>query len=212
MPMRLRATASLFAGTLVAAGMAHGAGLKPFARDDEWTFVQTRTEPGHAATSHTIRFGTPLRKANGDAVLAWAKAVMADGQVVWQPIGTLPPTQCLRDFVGRSDLGLANSCGNGLRLGAQWQASSVMPGDEELLDLVALREEEIRVGAGTFRAVRIEGKGQRRFSDRPPETLTVTYWFAPQAKAMVRTVREYRGTSGALTIRIVEEMTAYKVN
>lgn len=200
-------TAALFMGAA-----AQAADLKPFARNDEWTFVQTRTQAGRAPASNEIRFSTPFRKSNGDVVLAWAKAVLDSGQVVWQPIGTLPPTQCLRDFVGRTDLDLGDSCSGGLQLGAAWQSRSVMPGDQEWLQLVATKEEDIHVAAGTFHAIRIEGKGERSFSDRPPEALAVTYWFAPQAKAMVRAVREYRTAAGALTLKINEEMTAYKVN
>jgi hypothetical protein len=41
--------------------------------------------------------------------------------------------------------------------------------------------------------------------------VTVRYWFAPQAKAMVRTLREYRAADGALVMKIAEEMTAVQV-
>lgn len=202
---------SLVLGAIFLCCSAHSVELQQFSAGDEWTFLQSRTEAGQADTANEIRFSMLFKKKNGDIVLGWTKAIADAGQVVWQPIESLPQTICLRDFVGRTNLDLVNSCNQGLKVGVEWKSRIDADGVQEQIEFVATGEEVLNVAAGTFHAIKIQGKGQRTSPRNRPENLAVTYWFGSQAKAMVRSVREYRTPDGALIMRITDELTAVKV-
>lgn len=197
----------------IVSAAAQGAALKPFAHNDEWTFVQSRSGPGITEPDNEIRLSFPLaKKQNGDLLLTVVTAVTAKGEVIRKPIGMVPAGVCLRDFLGRSNLGLANSCQDGLAIGAHWQNRSEDDDGEENIQFLAAGDELVTTPAGTFKTIKIEGLGERTSPRHPAESVVVRHWFCPQAKAMVRTTREYRSADGALVMKITEDLTALKVN
>ncbi|WP_141758565.1 hypothetical protein [Duganella sp. HH105] len=190
---------------------AHSVELQEFAPNDEWTFLQLRAEPGKPDASNEIRFSMLFKKKSSDMILGWAKAITDSGQVVWQPIESLPETNCLRDFVGRTNLDLANSCKEGLRVASNWK-SEIKAGDVlEQIDFVTVGEEIVDVKAGTFQTIKIQGKGKRTSLGKRVEDFSVTYWFAPKAKAMARSIRDYRTLDGAPIIKITDELMSVKI-
>ncbi|MRW83861.1 hypothetical protein GJ698_07095 [Pseudoduganella sp. FT26W] len=203
---------SVMLGMMFFCGLAYGVELQEFSPNDEWTFLQLRTEPGKPDVSNEIRLSMLFKKKSGDMMLGWAKAITASGQVIWQPIESLPATNCLRDFVGRTNLDLVNSCKEGLKVGSEWK-SEIKAGDVlEQIDFIVVGEEVINSKAGTFQAIKIQGKGKRTYQGINLEKFSVTYWFAPKAKAMVQSVREYRTLDGAPIIKISNELISVNVN
>lgn len=202
---------SVVLGMMFFCNLAHSVELQEFAPNDEWTFLQLRTAPGKPDASNEIRFSMLFKKKGGDMILGWAKAITDSGQVVWQPIESLPETNCLRDFVGRTNLDLANSCKEGLKVASAWK-SEIRAGEVlEQIDFVAVGEEVIDVKAGTFQTIKIQGNGKRTSLGNELEDFSVTYWFAPKAKSMVRSIREYLTPNGVAVIKITDELTSVKV-
>lgn len=210
MPRRL---ASLIAFVFsVVVTICHAQELKPFAAKDEWTFRRESTYPGSPPVTNKVRFSTLFKNKNGDNVIAWVRAVSADGQILWQPLGTIPAAVCVEDFVGQTNLDLSNSCNDGLTAGREWQSRSGYLGATEQITFTVIGNEAIEVTAGRFNALKIIGIGKRLNPDKRTDTLAVTYWFVPELKAMARTTREYRSTDGKLRAKFTEELETAKVN
>ncbi len=190
---------------------AQNIGLKPLIKDDEWTFLQQSAKPGKPVVYNEIRLIAISKKKNGDTVLGFARAVTNTGQVIWQPMEPLPASVCLRDFVGRSNLDLAESCKEGLTLGQEWKSGHDDEDVSERIRFVVTGRETIIVPAGQFDAIKIQGTGKRTSPIDSPVDVTVNYWFAPDAKAMARSISEYRSADGALLITTSEELTAVSV-
>lgn len=186
--------------------------LKPLNGTEEWTYQQQRVEPGRPVQSNQVRFSSAFKKKNGDTVLFWARAITDAGQVVWQPLQTIPAASCVQDFLGKTDLGLPYVCADGLRPGDTWASTIQATPATEQISFVTGGEETLTTPAGTFQTLKIEGKGKRTSPGKPAEDLRVTYWFAPEAKAMVRTVREYRSLKGAPIMTLTDELTAVKLD
>jgi hypothetical protein len=203
---------SVVFGMMFFCSSAYSVELQKFAPNDEWTFMQFRAEPGKPDASNEIRFSMLFKKKSGEMILGWAKAITESGQVVWQPIESLPETNCLRDFVGRTNLDLANSCKEGLKVASDWKSEIKASDVLEQIDFVAVGEEIVDVKAGTFQTIKIQGKGKRTSLGKRPEDFSVIYWFAPKAKAMVRSIREYRTLDGVPIIKITDELVSVKIN
>lgn len=74
-------------------------------------------------------------------------------------------------------------------------------------DLAVVGWEDVTVPAGTFRALRIEGRGKAWRYDRPATFVqTTTYWYAPAIGRHVKYVYENPSR------RIGEELTSYRLN
>ena len=54
------------------------------------------------------------------------------------------------------------------------------------MEVAVKSQEKVRVAAGEFEALRIEGVGYMNFSTGGSRRVQVTYWYAPAAKAIVR--------------------------
>jgi len=202
----------LAVGLLGSSCFAQNVELLPFEAKDEWTFIQERTEPGKPLQSLEVRFSTMLKNKDGEFVLGVLKAITQDGQLIWQPIGKLPGRSCLRDFLSETDLGLTDACTAGVGIGDKWQSIEPSNGGTERLKFEAVGREPITVRGRAYDVIKIVGKGEKTTPQRESEDMIVTYWFAPDAKAMVRAERAYYSKKGKLLIKFVDEMSVAKLN
>ena len=81
-------------------------------------------------------------------------------------------------------------------------------------------QEEVTVGAGTFRAMRIESQwevakvlnaGKSPLKYGPPQRYQFTYWYVPETKTMAKTEREFRNSAGVVDMRSTDELEAFRV-
>jgi len=186
---------------------AQNLNIKPFSKKDAWTFRQHRTDVAGKVEINDISFSTLYKKANGEVLPFWASAMTDTGQMIWQPLDPIPETRCVQDFVGQSDLNLPDACTNGLAKGREWLSTSDDRDEREELRFVVVGTDIVDVPAGRLNAIKIRGTGQRLKAAQPSENITITYWFAPEVKAMGRVIREYRTVEGNPVITIMEELT-----
>jgi hypothetical protein len=185
-----------------------------FVKKDEWVFEQVRETPGKKQEINSeIRF-TVMKLA--DTWIAHAIAVTDEKVPVWDLKWKLPLSSCIQDFVGQSDLGLLVSCGTPLSIGLTWDDETISGNEKTVSKYVVESQEDIRVMAGHFAAVRIIEAGkifqqQTAGPDRLKLTFKTSYWFSHDAKAFVRIVREYRAPAGTRQLLISEELKSYKV-
>ncbi|MBC3917536.1 hypothetical protein H8L32_08645 [Undibacterium sp. CY18W] len=203
---------SIFFGAMFICCSTHSAELIPFSANDEWIFIQKISQAGRPDISNEIKFITPFKNDNGENVIFLAKAAKDIGQVIWQPVARLAASICVQDFVGKTDLGLTNSCSKGLKTGSEWQVKIDYKSAQDQIKYIVGSDEIVKVPAGTYHAIKIQGVGTHKSLNESPENITVAYWFSPEVKAMVQTIREYRSADGKLLSTITEELKEVKVN
>lgn len=182
---------------------------------DEWEFQQVRERiGGKVEVNPEIRFSVLKLRENW---IGFGKAITDDQQIIWEPLWVLPQSRCVQDFLGRSDLGLLASCAVPLTFGLTWRNEEV-DGDEVTKSNFKVEAvEEVSVKAGKFLTVRVvetadifatePGNSRQQLSAR----VRTKYWFSHDAKAFVRTIREYSSPKGKLDLRITEELKSFKV-
>ena len=101
-----------------------------------------------------------------------------------------------------------------------WNTEETDKGVRTVQRHLVIGPEEVTVGAGTFRAIKIESRWEVAKIDNPgksparyaaPQRYQFTYWYAPAAKTMVKTEREFRDAAGAVEMRSTDELEAFRV-
>lgn len=191
---------------------APAADLKAFVANDSWTFRQEVRDRGVVQETKDINFSVIRKSPNGESLLAFAQAIMDNGQSIWSPVGWIPATSCVQDFVGNSDIGLKNSCGDALAAGREWQSSTNSEGVKQELTFRVVGNEEIEVLGKKFRATKIQGTGVQFNRSKKSQGLSLTYWFVPELKAVGRMARELRAEDGTVLSSVSEELVAAHLN
>ena len=79
------------------------------------------------------------------------------------------------------------------------------------MKLEVLGSERIRVPAGEFMAIKVEGVTNTYKNTYASQSLKLTYWYAPQVKRTVRLIREMRSDHLASRQEEIYELASYKL-
>lgn len=118
------------------------------------------------------------------------------------------------DFFGTGSLGITNSCATTFSPGMDWTTENVVKGKRVLQRYEVVDTELITVAAGSFQAVKIEAywHGADAKGAAPKPTHHMTYWYAPEARAMVKVQREFLNTRGKVESHATEELERFRQN
>lgn len=105
----------------------------------------------------------------------------------------------------RKKMGSKSTCPIALTLGETWESERT----QERYKVLA--SEEIEVPAGKYHTVKIDGLrtvteiGQQGAPNKMTSYHTI-YWYAPELKGMAKVEREFPDESGALNMKLTEEL------
>lgn len=188
---------------------------------DTWSYKRTVTMPSDAPQTRVI-FKIEGR-APGEQLQVRSLAAEFNGKrpMVWIKAGLIGADTCLVDFYGGGTLGLDNTCATFLTEGMDWDSEVTEKGVRTRRHHEVIGTEEIKVGAGSFNAIKISAKWEvaklstetRGKSGKPgheaAERYNFVYWYAPETRSMVKVEREFRNAAGAIESRVVEELISY---
>lgn len=184
----------------------------PVVAGQTWTFKQVLKTPAGVTESRTIFRVAP---AAGDRLQVESMPAQLNGRpTVWRKRQPIDNDSCMVDFFGTGSLGITDSCATTFTPGMDWTTENVIKGVRVMQRYQVLDTEMMTVAAGAFQTVKIEafweaGKGKAR-AGKP--THHVTYWYAPETRAMVKVHREYLNASGAVESESTEELERYRPN
>ncbi len=213
------AIALLLASTLSHAGEIPEPAQEPVSIGDSWTFKRT----GKGETTHLSRIIFKIARQSADSqyqVQSLAGEVSGKVPTTWRDAGKIDMDSCMIDFFGGGTLGITHSCSTSFAPGMDWNTEQTDKGVRTLQRYQVIGLEEVTVGAGTFRATRIESQwevsnvlnpGRKPLKYGAPQRYQFTYWYAPETKTMVKTEREFRNSAGVLEMRSSDELEAFRV-
>lgn len=181
---------------------------QPVAAGQTWTYKRVTKTPAGSTESRTI-FRIAAHGQGGRLVIESLPAQLTGRPTVWHKGATIDSDSCMVDFFGTGSLGILQSCSTTFVPGMDWTTEDVVKGTRlqqryEVLDL-----EQVTVPAGSFNAVKIEGHWSTARAGGKP-THHVTYWYAPQARAMVKVHREFLNSRGAVESETMEELQNFR--
>lgn len=217
-------TSILAIALVLASAVSHGAEFPepvqdPVSIGDSWTFK--RVAKGQSVNESRIIFKIAQQGANNQYVIqSLPGEVSGRGPTAWRNAGKVDMDACMIDFFGGGTLGITNSCNTRFTPGMDWNTETTDNGVRTTQRFEVMEQEEVTVGAGTFRATKIEshwevakvlnpGKSPLKYA--APLRYQFTYWYVPDTKTMVKTEREFRNAAGAVDVRSTDELQAFRV-
>lgn len=192
---------------------------QPVSIGDSWTFK--RTAKGQSIVVSRTIFKIAEQAPNNKYIYQSMRAEI-DGirPANWRNAGKIDMDSCMTDFFGGGSLGITNTCKTTFVPGMDWTTEETVNGVKTSQRNKVIGPEEVTVGAGSFQAVKIESHwdvtrvlnpGRTPAKYGATERYYFVYWYAPEAKTMVKTEREYRTGSGAVTSRATDELDAFRL-
>lgn len=220
MKTTIGAIALLLSTSLAHAGATSDLANQPVSVGDSWTFLRVATG---AATvqNRTIFKITGSAPDNQLVYKSLPGAVNGIGPALWRKGGTVDASACMIDFFGGGTLGILNSCNTTFRPGMDWQTEDVENGVRTTQRYEVIGTEEVSVPAGSFKAIKIEAHwevakvlhpGKTPVQTGTPQRYHFKYWYAPETKTMVKTVREFYNLGGALASRTTDELQTFRLS
>jgi hypothetical protein len=192
---------------------------EPMSIGDSWTFK--RVSKGENANQSRIIFKIARQGPDNQYVYqSLSGEVSGRTPTTWRNAGKLDMDTCMVDFFGGGSLGITHSCNTPLVPGMDWNTEETDKGVRTIQRYQVIGQEEVTVGAGTFRATRIESQwevakvlnpGKSPLKYGPPQRYQFTYWYVPETKTMAKTEREFRNSAGAVDMRSTDELEAFRV-
>ncbi len=209
---------------LLASALAHSTDMldeaqKPVSIGDSWTFKRVAT--GQATVPSRVIFKIAQQGPDNQFIFQSLNGeVTGRAPTPWRNAGQVDTDTCMIDFFGGGNLGITNSCNTALVPGMDWNTETTDKGTRTTQRFQVIGPEEVTVGAGTFNAIKIEshwevakvlnpGKAPAKLG--APLRYRFVYWYAPDAKTMVKSEREFRNSAGAIDTRSTEELQAFRV-
>ncbi len=209
---------------LLATTMAHASDIpeppqRPVSIGDSWTFK--RVAKGEITVQSRIIFRIAQQGPNNQYIFqSLPGEVSGRGPTAWRSAGRVDMDSCMIDFFGGGSLGITNSCNTEFPAGMDWTTEETDKGTRTAKRFQVIGPEEVTVGAGTFKAIKIEsewevakelnpGKSPAKYG--PPLRYRFVYWYAPDTKTMVKTEREFRNAAGIIDTRSTDELEAFRV-
>lgn len=184
----------------------------PVVAGQTWTYKQVVKTPAGLTETRTIFRVAP---AGGDRLQVESMPAQLNGRpTVWRKRQPIDNDSCMVDFYGTGSLGITDSCATTFEPGMDWSTETVIKGVRVKQRYQVLDTEMITVAAGAFHAVKIEAfwEAARSKAHAGKPTHHVTYWYAPETRAMVKVHREYLNASGAVESEATEELERYRAN
>ena len=192
---------------------------EPVSIGDSWTFK--RTAKGPNSNQSRLIFKIAQQGPNNQYIVqSLPGEVSGRGPTAWRNAGKVDMDACMIDFFGGATLGITNSCNTAFTPGMDWHTEETKLGVRTIQRYQVVGPEEVTVGAGTFRATRIESQwevanvtnpGKLPLKYAAPQRYQFIYWYAPETKTMVKTEREFRNAAGALEVRSTDELEGFRV-
>jgi hypothetical protein len=192
---------------------------EPLNIGDSWTFK--RVAKGENVNQSRIIFKIAQQGADNQYIYqSLSGEVSGKTPTTWRNAGKIDMDSCMIDFFGGGQLGLTHSCSTPLVPGMDWNTEETDKGVRTIQRYQVIGQEEVTVGAGTFRATRIESQwevakvlnpGKLPLKYAPPLRYQFTYWYVPETKTMAKTEREFRNSAGAVDMRSTDELEAFRV-
>ena len=211
---------------LALARVALAAGDEPPTQPDVITLTRSSPEVLHADQSWIYRQDTERDGRHGPAIRSevttayqhlsgsWMTALMPldDPRVAGGPapalrmLGFIDERGCMFDLMAGQSL-QAPPCTKPVAAGDAWSVPAYL----ERREFKAIGKETIRVPAGTFDAMRVEGVESRQATPAQPiaPVVRTVYWYAPRVAGMVRVERDYLGADGKVTTHQVQELESF---
>lgn len=192
---------------------------QPVSIGDTWTFKRTAKGQSTVVTRKIFKIS---QQGPGNQYIYQSLEGEINGIVPtrWRDAGKIDADACMADFFGGASLGITNTCKTAFVPGMDWTTEEIVKGTRTSQRNKVLGTEEVTVGAGSFHAIKIESQweiakvlnpGRTPLKFGAPERYHFVYWYAPETKTMVKTEREYRTSSGAVTSRATDELEAFRV-
>ena len=181
---------------------------EPVAPGQTWTYKRVTMTPAGSTESRTI-FRIAAQSRGERLRIESLPAELTGRPTVWHKGAAIDSDSCMVDFFGTGSLGILHSCATTFVPGMDWTTEEVVKGTRLQQRYAVLDHEQITVPAGSFNAIKIEGFwGTARAGGKP--THHVTYWYAPEARAMVKVHREFLNSKGAVESETLEELQTFR--
>jgi hypothetical protein len=214
---------SIFASALLlATTLSHAAPLdapQAVSIGDSWTFQRVATGAATVQT-RTIFKITGQGPDNQYVFKSLGGSVNGIVPTLWREGGSVDMNTCMIDFFGGGTLGIINSCGTSFQPGMDWNTEQVENNVRTTQRYEVGETEEISVPAGNFKAIKIEAHwevakvlnpGKTPVKTGPAQRYHFRYWYAPETKTMVKSIREFRNAGGTVTSRTTDELQTFRL-
>lgn len=192
---------------------------KPVSIGDSWTFK--RVAQGEITVQSRIIFKVAQQGPGNQYIIQTLPGeINGRAPATWRNAGRVDNDACMIDFFGGGTLGITQSCSTQFVPGMDWNTDETSNGARTTQRYQVVGPEEVTVGAGTFQAIKIESHwevakvlnpGKTALKYGAPLRYHFVYWYAPETKTMVKTVREFRNLAGAIDTRSTDELEAFRV-
>ncbi len=186
---------------------------EPVAAGQTWTYQRVVKNSAGVSESRTI-FRIAKEINGGRLVIESLPASLTGRPTVWHKGPAVDDDSCMVDFFGSGSLGILNSCSTTFSPGMDWTTENTIRGVRVLQRYEVVDTDAVTVAAGTFQAVKIIGQWEAAGlkSTRGKPIQRTTYWYAPQARAMIKVQREILNNNGAVESEVTEELERFRQN
>ncbi|QYF94081.1 hypothetical protein KY495_02250 [Massilia sp. PAMC28688] len=181
---------------------------EPVAAGQTWTYKRVLKTPAGTSESRTIfRAG----QGPGGALVAESMPAALTGRpTLWHQGPTIGNDSCMIDVFGTGSLGIINSCTTTFVPGMDWTTENQIQGKRVFQRYEVLDTEYITVAAGSFNAIKIEALWETAGATGSRPTHKVTYWYAPETRAMAKVHRQFLNSKGAIESEATEELEGFR--
>lgn len=193
---------------------------------DAWTYRQTVERPGRKPEVNLPQFSVlyiardgsaPIQVLDGDA----GKIVRLGPNAIGRVHFWVPQSACLFDPLnGGGMLTRKSPCPYPLKPDMTWREEEVIGGVRANYTFRVAGPEAVTVPAGRFEAFKVvqlptpadAQEGAAATGPAAPGGRRMTSWYAPKAKAVVKSVVEFVDGSGAVSEKLSNELAVYEVH
>lgn len=182
----------------------------PVVAGQTWTYKQTMRTAAGTTESHTI-FRIASKDRDQGLMIESLPSALTGRPTVWRRGPAIDNDSCMVDFHGSGSLGILNSCNTMFAPGMDWTTESTINGVRVSQRYEVIDTEYVTVEAGSFNAIKIDATWQTGSGKRPRQpSHHITYWYAPEARAMVKVHREFLNRKGKAESESIEELEKFR--
>lgn len=182
---------------------------EPVSAGQTWTYKRVLKTPAATTESRTI-FRAAQQGPGGELIIESMPAQLTGRPTLWHRGPAIGSNSCMLDVFGTGSLGIINSCATTFSPGMDWTTESQVQGKRVLQRYEVVDMESVTVAAGSFNAVRIEAQWETPGGRSARPTHKVTYWYAPEARAMAKVHRQFLNSKGAVESEATEELERFR--
>lgn len=182
-------------------------GPEPVAAGQTWTYKRIVKTPAGTTESRTI---FRVAQQGAGLIVESMPAALTGRPTIWHKGPAIDNDSCMVDFFGAGSLGITSSCTTTFSPGMDWTTEHVIKGTRLMQRYEVVDTDLTTVAAGSFHAAKIVGEWQNAASRKL--THRVTYWYAPETRAMIKVHREFLNSKGAVESESTEELERFRAN